>query len=160
MAPVHVVPQRDPRRTEVSCRLGCVRRWSLWREIATVGWWTSPLLVPVGRGAPSCWPHFPLPSTWALGSRWPAVEAILAAAGHSRPARGSWPAGLTDREVDVLRLIARGCSAVEVSTQLHIAPKTARNHVEHIYAKLNTSNRTGAALFALTNGLVGVLLPD
>jgi DNA-binding CsgD family transcriptional regulator len=88
-----------------------------------------------------------------------AVEAILAAAGHGRPARGSWPAGLTDREVDVLRLIARGCSAAEVGTQLHIAAKTARNHIEHIYAKLDTSNRTGAALFALTHGLVGVLPP-
>jgi len=61
----------------------------------------------------------------------PAVEAILAAAGHTRPARGSWPAGLTDREVDVLRLIARGCSAIEVGTELHIAPKTARNHGAH-----------------------------
>jgi DNA-binding NarL/FixJ family response regulator len=61
--------------------------------------------------------------------------------------------------VDVLRLIARGCSAGEVATELYIAPKTARNHIEHIYAKLNTSNRTGAALFALSHGLVGVLQP-
>ena len=90
----------------------------------------------------------------------PATEAVLAAAGHGRPARGSWPAALTDREVDVLRLIARGCSAIEVAAQLHIAPKTARNHIEHIYTKLNTSNRTGAALFALTHGLVGVLLHE
>jgi len=90
----------------------------------------------------------------------PAVEAVLVAAGHGRPARGSWPAGLTDREVDVLRLIAGGYSAVEVASELHISPKTARNHIEHIYAKLNTSNRTGAALFALTHGLVGVLRPE
>ena len=90
----------------------------------------------------------------------PSVEAVLAAAGQRRPARGAWPAGLTDREVDVLRLIARGCSAGEVAADLQIAPKTARNHIEHIYVKLNTSNRTGAALFALTHGLVGVLLPQ
>ena len=89
----------------------------------------------------------------------PATEAVLAAAGQSRAARGAWPAGLTDREVDVLRLIARGCSAGEVASELYIAPKTARNHIEHIYAKLNTSNRTGAALFALSHGLVGVLQP-
>jgi DNA-binding CsgD family transcriptional regulator len=76
-----------------------------------------------------------------------------------RPARGSWPAGLTDREVEVLRLIASSCSAVEVANELHISAKTARNHIEHIYAKINTSNRTGAALFALTHGLVGVLTP-
>jgi HD-GYP domain-containing protein (c-di-GMP phosphodiesterase class II) len=87
----------------------------------------------------------------------PAVEAVLAAAGHRRPARGSWPSGLTDREVEVLRLIARGSSAIEVARELHISAKTARNHIEHIYAKINTSNRTGAALFALTHGLVGVL---
>ena len=78
----------------------------------------------------------------------PAVEAVLAAAGQGRPARGSWPAGLTDREVDVLRLIARGSSAVEVGAELHIAPKTARNHIEHIYTQLSTSNRTGAAMLA------------
>jgi DNA-binding NarL/FixJ family response regulator len=46
-----------------------------------------------------------------------------------------------------------------VASELYIAPKTARNHIEHIYAKLNTSNRTGAALFALSHGLVGVLQP-
>jgi HD-GYP domain-containing protein (c-di-GMP phosphodiesterase class II) len=86
----------------------------------------------------------------------PAVEAVLAAAGRSRPARGSWPAGLTDREVEVLRLLARGRSAVEVGRELTIAPKTARNHVEHIYAKIGTSNRTGAAMFAVTHGLLGV----
>jgi HD-GYP domain-containing protein (c-di-GMP phosphodiesterase class II) len=89
----------------------------------------------------------------------PAVEAVLAAAGQRRPARGSWPAGLTDREVEVLRLLARGRSAVEVGRELTITPKTARNHVEHIYAKIGTSNRTGAAMFAVAHGLLGVA-PD
>jgi HD-GYP domain-containing protein (c-di-GMP phosphodiesterase class II)/DNA-binding CsgD family transcriptional regulator len=85
----------------------------------------------------------------------PAAEAILAAAGYSTPARGSWPSGLTDREVDVLRLIARGSSAADVATRLSISQKTARNHVEHIYVKLGISNRTGAAMFALSHGLLG-----
>jgi DNA-binding CsgD family transcriptional regulator len=87
----------------------------------------------------------------------PAVEAVLAAAGQGGPARRSWPAGLTDREVEVLRLLAGGSSASQVAALLHIAPKTARNHIEHIYAKIGTSNRTGAAMFALTSGLLGVL---
>ncbi|MDQ1530886.1 MAG: hypothetical protein QOE37_991, partial [Microbacteriaceae bacterium] len=87
----------------------------------------------------------------------PAVEAVLAAAGQRHPARGSWPAGLTDREVEVLRLLAHGRSAAEVGAGLHITPKTARNHIEHIYAKVGTSNRTGAAMFAVTHGLLGDL---
>jgi DNA-binding CsgD family transcriptional regulator len=83
------------------------------------------------------------------------VHAVLGAAGHERPGRTVWPAGLTDREVEVLRRIAQGRSSGEVAAELHISPKTAGNHIEHIYAKIGASNRTGAALFALTNGLVG-----
>lgn len=85
----------------------------------------------------------------------PAVEALLAAVGERR-VRRSWPAGLTAREVEVLRLIAQGETAAGVGRALHITPKTARNHVEHIYAKLGTSNRTGAALFAVSHGLLDV----
>jgi HD-GYP domain-containing protein (c-di-GMP phosphodiesterase class II) len=84
-----------------------------------------------------------------------AVHAVLGAAGQGRPARAAWPAGLTGREVEVLRRIAQGRSAGEVAAELHISPKTAGNHIEHIYAKIGASNRTGAALFALANGLVG-----
>lgn len=90
----------------------------------------------------------------------PSVDSVLTAAGHRTPGRGSWPAGLTDREVQVLRLVARGCSARQVAEELHISTKTARNHIEHIYTKANVSNRTGATLFALAYGLLGVLPTD
>jgi DNA-binding CsgD family transcriptional regulator len=56
--------------------------------------------------------------------------------------------------VEVLALAARGASAEEVARRLSISTKTVRNHLEHIYAKAQVSNRTGAALFAVQHGLV------
>jgi HD-GYP domain-containing protein (c-di-GMP phosphodiesterase class II) len=84
------------------------------------------------------------------------VEAVLGAAGHRVARRREGPAGLTSREVDVLRLVARGLSSKEIASRLVISPKTARNHVEHIYSKIGVSNRAAAALFAMQHGL----LPD
>ncbi len=60
---------------------------------------------------------------------------MLAAAGHRVRRRREWPAGLTPREVEVLRLLARGLSNREIAERLAIAPKTAGNHVEHIYSE-------------------------
>jgi HD-GYP domain-containing protein (c-di-GMP phosphodiesterase class II) len=83
-----------------------------------------------------------------------AVRAVLAAAGHSRPRRATWPAGLTDREVEVLRLIAQGHSYKEVARHLTITPKTAEHHIEHIYTKIGVSARASAALFAMEHDLI------
>jgi HD-GYP domain-containing protein (c-di-GMP phosphodiesterase class II)/DNA-binding CsgD family transcriptional regulator len=83
-----------------------------------------------------------------------AVDAVLAAAGHDVGRRREWPAGLTSREIDVLRLLARGLSSKQIATQLVITPKTARNHIEHIYTKIDTSSRVGASLFATEHGLL------
>ncbi len=83
-----------------------------------------------------------------------AVEAVLGAAGHRVVRRREGPAGLTAREIDVLRLVARGLPSKEIATRLVISPKTARNHIEHIYAKIDVSNRTGAGLFAMQHGLI------
>ncbi|MDT4907160.1 MAG: hypothetical protein QOI69_401 [Pseudonocardiales bacterium] len=85
-----------------------------------------------------------------------AVEAVLSAAGHRPARRRDGPAGLTEREVDVLRLLARGLSSKEIAARLVIAPKTARNHTEHIYAKIGTSNRASASLFAVRHDLLAV----
>jgi HD-GYP domain-containing protein (c-di-GMP phosphodiesterase class II) len=85
-----------------------------------------------------------------------AVEAVLGAAGHRVSGRREGPAGLTQREVEVLRLLARGLSNKEIATRLVISPKTASNHIEHIYSKIGASNRAGASLFAVRHGL----LPD
>jgi DNA-binding CsgD family transcriptional regulator len=83
-----------------------------------------------------------------------AVEAVLGAAGHRVVRRREGPAGLTLREVEILKLVARGLSNKEIATVLFISAKTVANHVEHIYAKIGASTRAGAGLFAMRNGLL------
>ena len=83
-----------------------------------------------------------------------AVDAVLEAAGAaSLEVRQGHPAGLSDREVEVLRLIARGRTNREIAKTLKITAKTAGHHVEHIYAKAAVSTRVGAALFAMQHDL-------
>ena len=84
------------------------------------------------------------------------VEATLAAAGHRADRRHSRPAGLSPREIEILRLVARGLSSRQIATQLILSPKTVRNHTEHIYAKTGTGNRVTASLFAVQHGLLPV----
>jgi HD-GYP domain-containing protein (c-di-GMP phosphodiesterase class II)/DNA-binding CsgD family transcriptional regulator len=84
-----------------------------------------------------------------------AVACVLAAAGRRpAPSPAGWPAELTDREVEVLRLIARGQSNREVAQQLFIAPKTVGRHVENLYRKIGVSSRAAAAVFAMENRLL------
>ncbi|MEA5453780.1 HD domain-containing phosphohydrolase [Sinomonas sp. JGH33] len=84
-----------------------------------------------------------------------AVDAVLAAAvGRSGRPRPEWPAGLTEREVDVLRLICRGATKKEVAAALFIAPSTADHHLRHIYAKIGVSSRAAATLFAVERDLL------
>jgi HD-GYP domain-containing protein (c-di-GMP phosphodiesterase class II) len=82
-----------------------------------------------------------------------AVDAVLRAAGHRVGRRPDGPAGLTAREVEVLQLLARGMSNKQIAARLVITPKTAANHVEHIYSKIGASNRAAASLFAMQHGL-------
>ena len=82
------------------------------------------------------------------------VEAVLQAAGHPKLRRREWPAGLTTREVEVLRLLARGLPNKRIAERLVIARKTVDNHVEHIYSKIGVSNRARASLFAVRSGLM------
>jgi DNA-binding CsgD family transcriptional regulator len=79
---------------------------------------------------------------------------VLEAAGHRLPRRREALSGLTAREVEVLILLARGMSNRQIAEQLVITPKTAGNHVEHIYAKIDASSRAAAALFAVQHGLL------
>jgi DNA-binding CsgD family transcriptional regulator len=83
-----------------------------------------------------------------------AVRAVLAAAGHRVPQRSAGAAGLTAREVDVLRLAARGMTNKDIAGVLFLSPKTVANHVEHIYAKIGVSSRAAAGLFAMKHGLL------
>jgi HD-GYP domain-containing protein (c-di-GMP phosphodiesterase class II) len=84
-----------------------------------------------------------------------AVACVLAAAGRRpAPSPAGWPAELTDREVEVLRLIARGRSNREVAERLFISPKTVGRHVENLYRKIGVSSRAAAAVFAMENRLL------
>ena len=83
-----------------------------------------------------------------------AVDSVLRAAGHRVRRRREWPADLTTREVEVLRLLARGLSNKQIAQQLVISPKTAGSHVEHIYRKIDASNRAQASVFAMRHGLM------
>jgi HD-GYP domain-containing protein (c-di-GMP phosphodiesterase class II) len=90
-----------------------------------------------------------------------AVNAVLAAAGHQAlTARGALPAGLSDREAEVLRLVARGSSNREIARALSIAEATVHHHVLHIYRKIDVSTRAGAALFAMENNLLRAEPPE
>lgn len=84
-----------------------------------------------------------------------AVAAVLNAAGHQGArARRESVAGLTERELDVLRLLARGHSTKAIGAELRIAAKTADNHIQSIYGKVAVSTRAGATLFAMEHGLL------
>ncbi|MCW3783314.1 HD domain-containing phosphohydrolase [Defluviimonas salinarum] len=83
------------------------------------------------------------------------AEAVLSVAGQ--PSRRNIPArlaGMTPREIEVLRLIATGLTAKEAAEELGISPKTADNHIQSIYSKIGVTTRAGAALFAVENGLL------
>lgn len=81
------------------------------------------------------------------------VDAVLAAAGQPAVAAPRWPSGLTDREIDVLRQIARGSSDRQIAADLGITTKTVAHHVQHVYDKLGVRSRAGATLFALEHRL-------
>jgi DNA-binding NarL/FixJ family response regulator len=84
-----------------------------------------------------------------------AVVAVANAAGGSlqKEAR-SRPGGLSDREVEVLKLVSQGLSNREIARRLYISPRTAEHHVQHIYTKIGVSSRAAAALFAMEHGLM------
>ena len=83
-----------------------------------------------------------------------AVHGVLTAAGHRVPRTANWPAGLSDREVEVLRLLCRGGTKKEVAALLKISPSTVDHHVRHIYDKIGVSTRAGATLFAAEKDLL------
>lgn len=84
------------------------------------------------------------------------VSAVVEAATgkHTPRLRDPQPAGLSGREIEVLRLVARACSNREIAEQLHISRRTAEHHVQHVYTKIGVSSRSAAALFALQHDLV------
>ena len=88
-----------------------------------------------------------------------ACRAVLAAAGHGEPEssaerRPRNPGGLSRREVDVLRLAAKGLATQQIGDYLYISNKTADHHIQHIYNKIGVSTRAAAALWAMQHAIV------
>jgi HD-GYP domain-containing protein (c-di-GMP phosphodiesterase class II) len=84
-----------------------------------------------------------------------AVDAVLNAAGHrvrERPRR--LPAGLTERELEVLLVLVRGKSNQEIAEDLHISAKTVGHHVGHVYEKAGVRSRAAATMWAFEQDLV------
>jgi len=83
-----------------------------------------------------------------------AVAGVLDAAGHVGGVRRSRPAGLTERQIEVLRLMAQGMSNRELADRLVISRRTAEHHVQDVYLRIGVSTRAAAALFAMEHGLL------
>jgi DNA-binding NarL/FixJ family response regulator len=83
-----------------------------------------------------------------------AVDAVLESVGERARPPAELPAGLTAREVEVLRLLARGLTSKQAAQRLEISPKTVGRHVESIYSKIGASTRGAAALFAVEHDLL------
>jgi DNA-binding CsgD family transcriptional regulator len=91
-----------------------------------------------------------------LHERATALKAQLPSmpAEHGHPPRASYPDGLSQREVEVLRLLAAGKTNPDIAATLSISPKTVTHHVTSILGKIGASNRTEAAAYAARTGLV------
>jgi len=98
------------------------------------------LLAGVARGEPAV--------TRAMAAR-----MLRSVASHNAQPRADMPA-LTEREVDVLRLVAQGASNARVAEQLFITTNTVKAHLKNILEKLQLHNRTQAATYAVRNGLI------
>jgi DNA-binding CsgD family transcriptional regulator len=84
---------------------------------------------------------------WAAGSRLGLDEATALAFGVTRP-RAPAPAGLSTRELEVVRLVADGLANKAIATKLHLSVRTVESHVRHVLAKAGLSNRTQLAKWA------------
>jgi DNA-binding NarL/FixJ family response regulator len=86
-----------------------------------------------------------------------AADLVLGQVRQRPPAEPDSDLGAVDqlsaRELDVLRLIARGMENAEIARTLGISPRTAKNHVSNILAKLGLPSRVGAAIYAVRRGL-------
>ena len=96
---------------------------------------------------PSVGAQFDGPSYQAL------IDSLQGPPSRKPALRPASSAGLTEREVEVIRLLARGYSYKKIASELVISEKTVEHHLGHIYGKLNVTCRTSAVVFAVHNGL-------
>jgi DNA-binding CsgD family transcriptional regulator/DNA-binding SARP family transcriptional activator len=122
---------------------------SLDDELLRAAFLASPMVVELRSNARS-----DSPSGSGLG-HWPEISAALAGTTTSAPAPASdYPAGLSAREVEVLRLVARGDTNRQIAATLVISVKTVNAHITNILNKIGCDNRTAATAFAIQHGLL------
>lgn len=88
-----------------------------------------------------------------------AVDAVLQAAGQPGAARARQDGVLSERELQVLRLLVLGLTNKQIAQQLAISPRTVQHHTMHIYGKCGVQSRAGAALWAVERGLLPASAP-
>jgi HD-GYP domain-containing protein (c-di-GMP phosphodiesterase class II)/DNA-binding CsgD family transcriptional regulator len=86
--------------------------------------------------------------------RGPAAPTAAPQVQTNREPRREWPVGLTDREVEVLRLLATGANRRVMAEHLTVSEHTVRHHLEHLYGKIDVHTRVEATLFALEHNLL------
>ena len=82
-------------------------------------------------------------------------ERRAAALGEPPPAAGQAPAGLTPREVEVLRLISAGSTTRQIAEELIVSPATVERHITSLYRKIGARGRADATAYALRHGVAG-----
>jgi DNA-binding NarL/FixJ family response regulator len=82
-----------------------------------------------------------------------AVRAVLAASEGPAPSFPALPVDLTERELEVLQLLAAGLTKKQIAQRLFISPSTVHTHTVHIYGKCEVSTRAALAMFAMRHGL-------
>jgi DNA-binding NarL/FixJ family response regulator len=82
-----------------------------------------------------------------------AVAAVLESAGQRAP-RIERPAGLTEREAEVVAMLAGGLQTQQIASELGMSAKTADRHIQNAYRKIGVSTRAAATLFAMDHGLI------
>ena len=85
---------------------------------------------------------------------WTLDELSAARRDLRQAGRRDRPAGLSRREIEVLKLVAAGRTTSDIATQLFISAKTADHHIQHIYTKIGASNRAAATRWALEHEIV------
>ncbi|WCD85773.1 Response regulator protein VraR [Streptomyces xanthophaeus] len=118
--------------------------------------------VPLGGGGGGAADAGPLihdhargsPDVRALAVRAPGVRSLAAARAETRTAAAPWVARLTDREAEVLRLMAAGLSNQEMTGSLGVGAQTVKTHVASVLAKTGSRDRTQAVIAAYEGGFM------
>jgi len=117
----------------------------------------APVEAPTAGGSGWCLAARAPPASWRLGDRRRPRRGRrqhVGVLGEEEPrVHREQLLGLSPREADVLRLLADGCSNREIGERLFMSVKTVERHLDNLYRKLEVTNRTQAAAYAIRHGL-------